>query len=320
MTNGPRIGLLEFFGLNKISEASVRKALAVREGDYLPRSKGDAEERLDNLPGVVASHLEVACCEGHDTILFVGLEEKGAHHFELRAAPDGDATLPEEVTTLYRKFLDAAGSTGRLAPSDDLTQGHVLSGDAATRDLQLQMTPVADRYLADLRRVLHDSSDEAQRAIAVFFLSYAPSKTTVVDDLQYGLRDADPGVRANAARGLKALAVFARLNPNSGVKIEPTWLIEMLNSLSVADRERAVDDLEILTEGRNPETLDQIRDRGLPALADMARWKSLSNALPAFLLLGRLTPLSDAQVQDAWSRGDRQSVIAPALASARKRK
>ncbi len=319
MTNGPRIGLIEFFGLNKTSEAAIRKALAVREGDYLPRSKGDAEERVDNLPGVVESHLEVVCCEGRDMILFVGLEEKGAHHFELRDPPDGDVNVPEEVSKLFRKFLDAAATTGRAA-QDDLTQGHALSGDSATRDLEEQMTPVAEHYLPDLRHVLHDSSDEEQRAIAVYMLAYARNKSTIVDDLQFALRDPDAGVRANAVRGLKALAVFTHLNPQSQLKIEATWLVEMLNSLSVADRQRAIEVLQILTDDRDAATLDQVRERGLTALADMARWKSLKNALPAFALLGRLTPLSDQQVQDAWTRGDRESVITQALATARKRK
>jgi len=319
MTNGPRIGIIEFFGLSKTSEAAVRKALAVREGDYLPRSKGYAEERIDGLPGVVESHLEVVCCEGRDMILFVGLEEKGAHHFELRDAPDGDANVPEEVAKLYKRFLEAAGTTGR-GSEDDLTQGHILSGDAATRDLQQQMSPVAKQYLPELRHVLRDSSDEEQRAIAVYVLGYAPEKIDVVDDLQYALKDPDSGVRANAVRGLKALAVYAHLNPKSGLKIEPTWLVEMMNSLSVADRQRAIEVLQILTDNRDAADLDLIRERGIAALAEMARWKSLKNALPAFALIGRLTPLNDAQVQEAWSRGDRESVIQQALATAKKRK
>ena len=320
LTNGPRIGLIEFFGLNKLSPATVRKALAVREGDYLPRSKGDAEERIDGLPGVVESHLEAVCCEGRDMILFVGIEEKGAHHFELRDPPDGDASVPEEVAALYKKFLDASATTGRMSQGDDLTHGHTLSGDATTRDLQEQMTPVAEKYLPDLRHVLRDSSDEEQRAIAAYVIAYAPDKKTIVDDLQFALKDPDAGVRTNAVRGLKALAVLAHLNANQHVTIEPTWLIEMLSSLSVGDRQRAIEVLQILTEARDADTLDQIRARGLPALVEMARWKSLENALPAFALLGRLTPLSDNQVQDAWARGDRESVIAQALAGARKRK
>ena len=50
----------------------------------------------------------------------------------------------------------------------------------------------------------------------------------------------------------------------------------------------------------------------VPALAEMSRWKTLEHALPAFILTGRVAGLSEQQIQDAWTRGDRESVIAAA--------
>lgn len=311
----PRIGVIDFYGLHKVPVAKVRQALGAREGDPLPRSKGDAEERIDELPGVVESHLEAVCCDGGRMILYVGVEEKGAPHFDLREPPDGDAQLPEDVTKTYRRFLAASETASRLGQTaEDLTNGHALSANPETREIQQQFVPVAKEYLPDLRHVLRDSSDEEQRAIAVYVLGYAPDKTTVVDDLQYALKDADAGVRSNATRALKALAVFARLKPDSGLIIEPTWFIEMLNSLSWSDRNQAMAMLLILTENRDPSTLDQIRDRSLGALVEMARWKTLAHALPAFILLGRVAGLPEDQIQQAWSHGDRESVIGRATA------
>ena len=55
-----------------------------------------------------------------------------------------------------------------------------------------------------------------------------------------------------------------------------------------------------------------LRERALPSLVEMARWKTLSHALPAFVLLGRIAGLPENQVQAAWTRGDRESVIAAA--------
>jgi hypothetical protein len=327
----PRVGLIEFFGLSKTSEVRVRQALGVREGDFLPRSKGEAEERIDAIPGIVESHLEAVCCVDGNMILFIGVEEKGAKHFDLRSEPDGDAQLPEEVTKLYRRFLDASEKAARFNPADDLTRGYALSGDAATRELQEQFIPVAERYLPELRHVLHDSSDEEQRAMAAYVIDYAPDKLSIIDDLQFALKDPDAGVRSNATRGLKALAVFAHLHSDpaakpdpsvkpTGVKVEPTWFIETLNSLSFTDRMQALAVLQILTDDRDESAIDQLRDRALTSLVEMARWKSLEHALPAFILVGRLTPLDDAKVQEAWTRGDRESVIAQALASVKKKK
>ncbi len=316
---GPRIGIIDFYGLHKTPEAKVRQALGVREGDALPRSKGDAEERIDAIPGVIESHLEAVCCDAGRMILYVGLDERGAPSFDLREPPDGDASLPEEISTLYKHFLDASQYASHEGiTAEDLTHGHILSADPATRDIQQQFTPVAKAYLPELRHVLRDSSDEADRAIAVYVLAYAPDKTVIVDDLQFALRDADPGVRANATRGLKALAVYAHLNPEAHLKVEPTWFIEMLNSLSWADRNQAMQMLLILTDDNNASALGQIRERALGSLIEMAQWKALTHALPAFLLLGRVAGMNDLEVHQAWERGDRKVVIAAATAKKKK--
>ena len=110
----------------------------------------------------------------------------------------------------------------------------------------------------------------------------------------------------NATRSLIAFAV-------SGIKVEPTWFIEMLNSLSWTDRTKALAALQILTDSRDKDVLDLIRQRALQSVVEMARWKTLAHALPAYVLVGRMTGMSEQQIQDAWKRGDRESAIAEAL-------
>ena len=70
--------------------------------------------------------------------------------------------------------------------------------------------------------------------------------------------------------------------------------------------------LQILTDGKNPSAIEQLRERALGSLVEMARWKSLTHALPAYLLLGRVAGLPDLQVEEAWNKGDREWVIAQA--------
>jgi len=77
------------------------------------------------------------------------------------------------------------------------------------------------------------------------------------------------------------------LHPDAQVKISPTWFIEMLNSLVWTDRNNGAVALVNLTESRDAGTLDQLRDRALPSLVEMARWQYLQHALPAYILLGR---------------------------------
>jgi HEAT repeat protein len=224
------------------------------------------------------------------------------------------------MTTEYRHFIEAAAAASRSKISaEDLTQGHARSADPATRAVQDRFPLFATDHLKELRDVLRNSSDEEQRATAAYIIGYAPNKLEVLNDLQYALKDADAGVRINATRSLVAIEVLSRLDPSLKIKVSPTWFIEMLNSLSWSDRNRAVGALQILTEKPDPGVLDQIRDRALQSLIEMARWKTLSHALPAYLLLGRIAGLPEEDVRAAWIRGDRESVIQQASAGAKKK-
>lgn len=316
----PRIDVIDFYGMHKTPEAKVREALGVKEGDPLPPSKGDVEERLDAIPGVAESHLE-AVYDAKKMILYVGLEERGAPHFDIREAPEGDMKLPEAITKEYRNFVEAAAAASRYhIVAEDLTQGHARSADPETRKIQDRFPLFATDHLAELRDVLRNSADEDQRAVAAYIIGYAPNKREVINDLQYALKDADAGVRANATRSLIAIEGLAKNDPAQDIKISPTWFIEMLNSLSWSDRNRAVSALLVLTDKPDPSILDQIRERALPSLIDMARWKTLAHALPPYLLLGRVAGLPEADVQAAWTRGDRDWLIHQVTGPAAKKK
>src|ERR1700730_4833189 len=108
-----RADIVDFYGLRKVSESQIRMVLGVREGDRLPASKGDAEAKLDQISGVVESHLEAVCCDNGQTILYVGIEERGAPHFDLREPPERNVALPEEIVSTYNRFLEAAQAASR---------------------------------------------------------------------------------------------------------------------------------------------------------------------------------------------------------------
>src|SRR5262249_8503463 len=83
--------------------------------------------------------------------------------------------------------------------------------------------------------------------------------------------------------------------------------IEMLNSLDWNDRNKGVFVLTSLTTDRPSAILEQLRQYSLPALVEMARWKS--HGLGAFMLLGRIAGLDDKEIQATWARGDQEGVI-----------
>ena len=91
--------------------------------------------------------------------------------------------------------------------------------------------------------------------------------------------------------------------------VTPTWYIEMLNSLLWRERTEAVKYLLNFTDSRDEKTLDQIRDRTLPSVLEMAAWKTLEYALPAYLLAGRMAGIDEKELQDSWSRGERDAML-----------
>ena len=317
----PPVGDINFYGLRKTTGDKILTALELKAGEALPPSKGAMEERIEEISGVVQARVEAICCDGTAVALFIGVEERGAPHFDYRAAPAGNTALPQELMDTYHAFLAAVGRAAQAGnTAEDLSAGHGLMTDPAARALQQKMAEFAVEQVDLLREELRTGSEPEERAVAATVIGYAPDKLTIINDLQYALQDLDDAVRANAARSLKAIAVLGRKQPALGIKIQPTWFVEMLNSIVLSDRVQSADALVVLTDGGDPAALDLMRERALSGLVEMARWKTLRYALPPFLLIGRIAGMKDEETQKSWESGDRETVIKKAMASAVKGK
>jgi hypothetical protein len=302
---GPVIGIIDFYGNRKVPASRLRTALAVKEGDRLPRSKGDVEERIESVSGVVRARLEATCCDQGKAILYVGIEERGAPTFPFRNPPEGTVEFPAAVHEAYAQFLKAVEEAARAGQTgEDLSLGHSVMQFEPARKVQERFVALASEHQAGLRQALRESSDNEQRAIAAYVLGYSPKKDAVVNDLQYALQDSDDTVRGNAIRALAPIAVLS-----------PTWFVEMLDSIIWTDRNNAAVAMVDISEPRDARVLAHLKERALPALAEMARWKHLPHALPAFILIGRVAGLPEKEIQDAWSAGEREKVIQRAMKS-----
>ncbi|MGA8025929.1 MAG: hypothetical protein WB992_02205 [Bryobacteraceae bacterium] len=309
----PRVGDIEIYGARKVPLKKIRSAIGAKEGDVLP-AREDVEERIDKISGIVASRVEAACCDGRKMILYVGVEEKTTPHFEFHPAPAGDVTLPADLEGNYRTFLDEVGASLHAHNADeDLTNGYSLMADPACRELQQTFIPFVAQDLALIDRVVRESADPEQRATAAYLLQYGPrtprAAKTIVDGLQYALQDPEDTVRENAMRALQAVAVGAKLHPEEEIHIEPTWFVELMNSIVWSDRHNASLALVNLTQQRDPETLALIRERALWSVIEIACWRDMEHALPGFILAGRLAGLDEKQIQDAWVSGNRLWVL-----------
>jgi len=317
----PRVGSIDYYGLRKVPESHIQKALGVAVGDPLPPSKGDVEDRVAEVPGVVLARLEAVCCDGGRSMLFVGIEEKGAAHFEMHAAPQGESLLPVILSDPYQELVAAIERAARRgSTAEDLTHGHPLAADPAARAIQARFVDLVPQHLLEVRDVLRNSADAGDRAMAATLIGYAREKSAIVDDLEYAMQDPDESVRAGAMSALNAIAVLAAKHPELKIQISPTWFVEMLNSIVLTDRTKATKALLTLTDSRPSGTLDLLRERAIPALSEMAQWHSLPYALPAFLLLGRVGGLSERQIQERWTRGERGKMVLEVGAAAKKKR
>lgn len=318
----PRVGAIEIYGNRRASASKIKSALGSKPGDPLP-AREDAEERINKVNGVIASRVEATCCSGRNLILYVGVEERDAPHIEFHPAPTENLKLADDTAGAYEEFIEAVSASIRDdSAAQDLTNGYSLMQQADANSIQQRFLPLVARDLPILDKVIRNAEDPEQRTMAAYLLQYTPrgprTTTLMINALMYALQDGEDSVRENAMRSLKALAVGAKLHPEQQIHLEPTWFVELLNSPVWSDRHNASLALVELTEKRSPETLQLMRERALPSIIEMAKWQELRDALPPFLLVGRVAGLSEEQIRQAWVAGDREAVIHQALSPKRK--
>jgi len=314
----PPIGIIDFYGLRSVSERQVREAIQIKEGDSLSSPPKEAEGRLHSLPGVAEASIGLVCCDAGKAIIYVGVREKGTPAIQFRPAPRGTALLPQDVIQAkedYQKVFYEAVLKGNSG--EDHSSGHALSNDPATRAIQERFITFAARDLKLLRDVLRHSDDAEHRALAAQVIAYTANKQAVVNDLVEAMRDPADGVRNNAMRALAVMAGSAPQTDKNQIRIPVRPFIEMLNGIEWTDRNKSSWALLRLTEKRDPAVLSELRQKALPSLIEMARWKSSGHAYAPFTLLGRVVGLPEDEITAAWERGDRASFIEVAVKRAK---
>jgi hypothetical protein len=310
----PPIGIIDFYGLRSLSERQARQALRIKEGDPLPASREEAQRRLEALPNVRQAFIANVCCEAGKALLYVGIREKGAPSLQFRPAPKGSIRLPETMLRAGDAFGDALeegilkGDTG-----EDRSQGHALDSYPKLRAIQEQFIAFAAQDFKLLRAVLRESADARHRALAAQIIAYTANKQDVVQDLVYGMSDPDGDVRNSSLRALAVLAEFAQRSPGRRIEVPVEPFIDMLNSIVWTDRNKSSMALLELTERRDPAVLSKLRERALPSLVEMSRWKSRGHATAAFFLLGRVGNLPEDEIRKYWDGDNREGLIEAVL-------
>jgi|SRR5665213_483789 len=313
------IGIIDFYGLHKLSAAQLQGALTFKVGDRIsrgsrPPSIEESMMRLMAIPGVRSAHPDFVCCADGAVIVFIGIDESGAAELKYREPPTGTVRLPAAVIKSEHEFEDDLGPAVLHGHSDeDDSSGESISSDPALRAVQQQFKISARDDRRQLLDVLRHSSDAHHRAVAALVLGYVRDKQAVVNDLVAAVTDPDDEVRNNAVR---TLLVFASTVPTATRKVprvpyEP--FIALLNSPVWTDRNKASGALVQLSKSRDPVLFARLRSGSMPALVEMARWKSVAHASAALFILGRMAGYSDEATGKALKAGERERIIADAL-------
>lgn len=310
----PAIGTIDYYGIRHTNKSVIERALQITPGDEVPKSPLAAQARLAAVPGVARARLNFVCCDSlGKTILYVGIQEKGVPELHFRPAPKGEARLPADIVKAGRAY-DAALIKAVVSgdAGEDDSSGYALSHNRGLRAIEERFVTFAHDDRSILRKVLHDSADANQRALAAQVLGYARDHRAVVPDLAFAMSDPDSDVRNNAMRALAILAGYAQAHPSAAIKVPTRPFVNLLNSLIWSDRNKAGWALMELTTLRDPALLADLRERAMPALIEMAQWKNLGHAEPYCFILGRIAGLPEKEIFSDLQDGKKAKVIAAA--------
>ena len=290
---------------NTLIDTIVQRA-QIAEGDSISHTKlmnGTIENSILRIPGITQARTSLVCCDKNgDYHLFIGVSENDSNMLYYREAPTLRIKLPDKYTNAYAQFLDRLSDAIQRGEADETwSQGHSLIHYLPARKIQERYMIWADENFADLRKVLRSSAYESQRATAVQIIAYHFDKSEVVPELIYAVMDESDEVRNNAIKALTVLAHYASEHPEKKINIPYTPFVRLINSVVWSDRNKGLSVLLQLTRSRNPEMLNKLKEMSLPALKEMAVWKSEAHAMPAFVILARIAGVPEEKINSFTS-------------------
>jgi hypothetical protein len=288
-----RIAFIKFFGYQGIDVQAVRQALPFHEGDALrPEIKDETRSTVQRITGRSATDVDIVCCAGKgDSTVFIGLPGASSHPIQFDPAPQGVTNPPAELTKRYEQLRRAETEALRNAPTEDnKAVGYRLLKEPAARAAELAFHEYAAAREAEILKVLTESGDAAQRAMAADALGFCGRTPRQLAALARAVRDPDADVRNNATR---AIFEIARADPSSASQIPPDNFIEMLRSGTWTDRNKGSMALMYVTQARDPVVLSRIQSEAGDALLEIASWSPLGQAMPAVMIRARIAGKSD---------------------------
>ena len=300
-----QVGIIDFYGVVS-KQNDLKKCLPFHENDTLtfftdtafPIARKKIIDCLLTLDNIKQADISFICCHDNDKwIVFVGVDTLPAKPF--KSTKQAEIKLPLEMKRTYDSLMDQimiAVEKGQATEND--SNGHALMDYLPARELQEKFIIYANKNLSLLRDVLKNSNDYEQRAAAALIIAYYHDKRAIIDDLLDAVSDAHESVRNNAMRAIGIIADYSNRKPQLKIKIPVDPFINMMNSISWTDRNKSSFVLLALTTSRDMKVLDQLKQRALQPIVDMANWRSEGHFMPGFMMLGRIAGWTDQEIMD----------------------
>jgi hypothetical protein len=309
------IGDIDFFGYKGLDLPSIRADLPIHEGDAVPDTyeqdsafRQGVKEAVLRAAGKEPTGIDSVCCDDHGhQMIYIGLPGESSKSFSHNPAPKGSQRLPPDAVKLYDRLLAASGAGVAKGDSgEDDSRGYALYSYPEARAVQLAMRDYALGNEKLIRKILRSSSDLQSRQAAAMLLGYANQSEAQIKGLVDAADDTDEIVRNNAMR---ALAVLANSSEKTAAKIPADHFIDMLNSGTWTDRNKAGFLLVSMTQSRDQKLLSQLRARSLDSLIEMARWRVKGHAFAARMMLARIAGIDDRRLVELVNSGQVDAII-----------
>jgi hypothetical protein len=296
-----KIGTIDVYGNRKIEKDTIIQRAQISEGDSINQRtllNRNIEKNIMSIHGVKLAKTALVCCDQNgDYHLFIGVAESDTTILLHRAAPTLRIKLHSKYSNAYAQFSDRLSDAIQAGQADeDWSQGHALMRYLPARKIQEKYIRWANEEFSDLRKVLRSCAYDDQRATAAQIIAYHFDKGEAVPELMYAIIDESEEVRNNAIKALAIIAYYASKHPEKKINIPYMPFIRLINSVEMSDRNQGSQVLVQLTRSREPEILSKLKELSLPALREMALWKSEVHAFPGYVILARIAGLPEEEI------------------------
>lgn len=290
-----------FYGYEGLDIEKIEKEFSLKAGmntdvnDWFMNKTPALKREIEKLTGAEATDAALIHTK-EGTIVFVGLPGKS------NSKPESYNKLgtkripaPENVSKTYiemTELLPAAVSKKKQSDVDAY----------AAKRKELEAAGLAERA-ALLQAV--ESNNNMDRIAASYTLGLIANKQEELEALVKLADDPDSTVRNNSTREIGELLYK---KPELAKYVPSRRYIEMVNSPTWTDRNKAMFVLEGLTKSRDQKILNELREKSLASLKEMCKWPS-GYSESAIELLGRIAGIPEEQLEAMKQNNDATQVL-----------